>query len=278
MSPCAGPRPRTTSPRDSAIVSEGTRVRAAAGRGCSCRAARTGAHGVLRPRPPARPGRSRAGRHGEVPAPCRPLPEPPDGLHAPVPRLDLAAARSRPARASRGAPRRFRWCSTRTASATAAWAGERADEVNRPLRQALGAADHVLYQSEFSKRSADMFLGEPSRRLGGPLQRRRHRPLPPCGRATAGRARGAAGRRPVPGVQARAGVARLRACCTPRTRMPGCSSPAGWRPGPRRCWTSSGSPPPSSSSAGTRSATRLRCCGVRTSICTRRSTIPARAP
>jgi glycosyltransferase involved in cell wall biosynthesis len=44
----------------------------------------------------------------------------------------------------------------------AAWAGQRADEVNRPLRQALVAADHVLYQSEFSKRSADLFLGEPS--------------------------------------------------------------------------------------------------------------------
>ncbi len=42
-----------------------------------------------------------------------------------------------------------------------AWAGGRADEVNRPLRQALTGADHVLYQSEFSKRSADLFLGEP---------------------------------------------------------------------------------------------------------------------
>jgi glycosyltransferase involved in cell wall biosynthesis len=42
-----------------------------------------------------------------------------------------------------------------------AWAGERAAEVNRPLRRALQAADHVLYQSAFSKLSADMFLGEP---------------------------------------------------------------------------------------------------------------------
>jgi glycosyltransferase involved in cell wall biosynthesis len=41
------------------------------------------------------------------------------------------------------------------------WAGERTEEVNRPLRAALLAADHVLYQSEFSKRSADLFLGEP---------------------------------------------------------------------------------------------------------------------
>lgn len=41
------------------------------------------------------------------------------------------------------------------------WAGERTEEVNRPLRHALVAADHVLYQSEFCKRSADHFLGEP---------------------------------------------------------------------------------------------------------------------
>jgi glycosyltransferase involved in cell wall biosynthesis len=41
------------------------------------------------------------------------------------------------------------------------WAGERTEEVNRPLRDALLAAEHVLYQSEFSKRSADLFLGVP---------------------------------------------------------------------------------------------------------------------
>jgi len=41
------------------------------------------------------------------------------------------------------------------------WAGARTEELNRPLRQALLRADHVLYQSEFSKRSADLFLGEP---------------------------------------------------------------------------------------------------------------------
>ena len=42
-----------------------------------------------------------------------------------------------------------------------AWAGEEAEERNRPLRRALHAADHVLYQSGFSKLSADLFLGEP---------------------------------------------------------------------------------------------------------------------
>jgi glycosyltransferase involved in cell wall biosynthesis len=40
------------------------------------------------------------------------------------------------------------------------WAGvEGAEEFNRPLRRALGAAEHVLYQSEFCKRAADEFLG-----------------------------------------------------------------------------------------------------------------------
>jgi glycosyltransferase involved in cell wall biosynthesis len=41
------------------------------------------------------------------------------------------------------------------------WAGGRTDELNVPLRRALHAADHVLYQSLFSKRSSDLFLGEP---------------------------------------------------------------------------------------------------------------------
>jgi glycosyltransferase involved in cell wall biosynthesis len=41
------------------------------------------------------------------------------------------------------------------------WAGERTDEINRQFRRALLAADHVLYQSEFCKRSADEWLGTP---------------------------------------------------------------------------------------------------------------------
>jgi glycosyltransferase involved in cell wall biosynthesis len=41
------------------------------------------------------------------------------------------------------------------------WAGEDTDEINEPFRRALLAADHVLYQSEFCKRSADEWLGEP---------------------------------------------------------------------------------------------------------------------
>jgi glycosyltransferase involved in cell wall biosynthesis len=41
------------------------------------------------------------------------------------------------------------------------WAGERTDELNEPLRRALRAADHVVYQSVFSRRSSDEFLGPP---------------------------------------------------------------------------------------------------------------------
>jgi glycosyltransferase involved in cell wall biosynthesis len=41
------------------------------------------------------------------------------------------------------------------------WAGERTDELNDPLRRAVLDADYVVYQSEFSKRSADEFLGVP---------------------------------------------------------------------------------------------------------------------
>jgi glycosyltransferase involved in cell wall biosynthesis len=42
-----------------------------------------------------------------------------------------------------------------------AWAGAETEAVNRPLRALLAAADHVLYQSEFCKRSADEWIGEP---------------------------------------------------------------------------------------------------------------------
>jgi glycosyltransferase involved in cell wall biosynthesis len=41
------------------------------------------------------------------------------------------------------------------------WAGSGTEHINRDFRRALLAADHVLYQSEFCKRSADEFLGEP---------------------------------------------------------------------------------------------------------------------
>jgi glycosyltransferase involved in cell wall biosynthesis len=41
------------------------------------------------------------------------------------------------------------------------WAGSETETINRQFRRALLAADHVLYQSEFCKRSADEWLGDP---------------------------------------------------------------------------------------------------------------------
>jgi glycosyltransferase involved in cell wall biosynthesis len=40
------------------------------------------------------------------------------------------------------------------------WAGTRVEELNAPLRRAVLAADHVVFQSEFSRRCSDLFLGE----------------------------------------------------------------------------------------------------------------------
>ena len=42
------------------------------------------------------------------------------------------------------------------------WAGEATHRINAPMRRVLLAADHVVYQSEFARRSADRYLGEPA--------------------------------------------------------------------------------------------------------------------
>jgi glycosyltransferase involved in cell wall biosynthesis len=42
------------------------------------------------------------------------------------------------------------------------WAGGQTEALNRPLGRALQAADHVLYQSRFSKESSDLYLGDPN--------------------------------------------------------------------------------------------------------------------
>jgi glycosyltransferase involved in cell wall biosynthesis len=44
------------------------------------------------------------------------------------------------------------------------WAGNATEELNSRNRRALRAADHVLFQSRFSKDSSDRFLGEPAGR------------------------------------------------------------------------------------------------------------------
>jgi glycosyltransferase involved in cell wall biosynthesis len=42
------------------------------------------------------------------------------------------------------------------------WAGDETDEFNEPIGRVLEAADHVLYQSEFCKHSADEWVRPPS--------------------------------------------------------------------------------------------------------------------
>jgi glycosyltransferase involved in cell wall biosynthesis len=42
------------------------------------------------------------------------------------------------------------------------WAGDQTDKINRRFRRPLLSADHVLYQSEFCKSSAEEFLGKPN--------------------------------------------------------------------------------------------------------------------
>jgi glycosyltransferase involved in cell wall biosynthesis len=44
------------------------------------------------------------------------------------------------------------------------WAGDATEELNARYRRALQAADYVLFQSQFSKESSDLFLGEPGGR------------------------------------------------------------------------------------------------------------------
>ena len=107
------------------------------------------------------------------------------------------------------------------------WAGERSEEVNRPLREAVLAADHVLYQSEFSKRSADHVPGGAARGVGDPPERGRRGPLHARGVAARGRARAAARRRPDAGVPARARAPHAARGCGRPIPTRGCSSPGG---------------------------------------------------
>ena len=106
------------------------------------------------------------------------------------------------------------------------WAGEETDRLNDRYRRALHAADHVLFQSRFSKESSDLFLGEPKADVGDPLQRRRRRSLHArCERAVR-RSRVVARRRPDAGVPPRARRADVRARARSGARGP----PARHRP------------------------------------------------
>ncbi len=144
-----------------------------------------------------------------------------------------------------------------------------------PLRRAVLGADHVVYQSAFSKRSSDEFLGEPRGTweiLPNAVDVERFTPGTPTGR----RPRRSSRRRPDPGVPARARARDL----PPRARRasrrpPARERTARVRSGSARCG-GSGSRARSSSSAATRRPRRQTCSEPRTCSSTRRSTTRAR--
>ncbi len=153
--------------------------------------------GLLRPRPRPRAGRARRRGHGEAAEARGALPEPPHRLLAPLPRHDvaparppaapLARARRHPARREPGRCRLSRL------------GGRPNGRAQRAAPAALHAADHVLYQSAFSKLSADLFLGEPTARgrsFRTPSTSSASRPAP----SPAGRARPPPRRRPDAGA------------------------------------------------------------------------------
>jgi glycosyltransferase involved in cell wall biosynthesis len=69
-----------------------------------------------------------------------------------------------------------------------AWFGAEWAQYNRPLAALLAEADHVVYQSEFCRRSANRFLGDPpgtSSVMLNPVDLNHFRPVPaPSGRIT----------------------------------------------------------------------------------------------
>ena len=251
---------------------------ARAGRGCSPRG---------KPRPGMRvfyghdrvpgPGERAAGGTAKMQKLAERFPNSPTRLLAPLPRLDLAPARPRPAARPRAAARHpgRRQPGRRRLPGLGGRPRPRRS-TGRCAGRSL-AADHVLYQSEFCKRSADRVPRRAARRVGGPPQRGRRR-------ATSRRP---ARRRPA-----------ARCCCSAATRRRRTGSSSALRtlaalaaahPDARLLVTGRLVSPleplvdgararasGSSSSASTRSATRRRSSAARTCFCTRRSTTPAR--
>ena len=162
-------------------------------------------------------GRGRRRRHREVPAARRALAEPrrPTSRCSTSARPALPARRSGRSSGSRGGAAR-RSCVNQNGVGYPGWAGDRVEELNRPLRRALAAADHVLYQSAFCKRSADEFLGEPRGEweiLHNAVDVGRFTP----GGAARRAARAPARRRPDAGLPARARAATLARAAGRRT-------------------------------------------------------------
>ena len=187
------------------------------------------------------PGEPAAGGSGKAQRLAERFPSTPAGLHAALPRLELAAARPAAARSGRPGGEARPSCSTRTASAIRGWAGERDREVNRPLRRALERGrPRPLPECVLRRTSADEFLGEPRGALGDPSQRGRRRRVQPGRAVHRRRARAAARRRPDAGLPARARARDARGARCRRTPTPGCSSPAGSPFPPSRCSSGSG--------------------------------------
>ena len=148
------------------------------------------------------------------------------------------------------------------------WAGDRTEAVNRPLRRALLAADHVLYQSEFSKRSADLFLGEPRGIMGGASERRRRRTTSRRPSSATLRRPGAPpGGRPDPGLSPRAGTADARRAPAAPPRRPPARDRASRLAGRAARRASWGCATESSSSATTRNAMHRPSSAERTCSC-----------
>ena len=97
-----------------------------------------------------------------------------------------------------------------------------------PLRRAVQAADHVVYQSSFSKRSSDAFLGEPSGSweiLPNAVDVDR---FTPASHRPKARSSSSAATRPRP--TGSSSGSRRSATCSPRIPGRASSSPAGWSP------------------------------------------------
>ena len=264
--------PRSGSTRSGPSCSKGsshacglsaTRAPRAAGLACSSRAPASARHPrLLRPRPRARARARRSpGGTGEVPAARTAVPEQPDGLLAALPRLDVAAARPAAAAArSRGGDGMPVVVNQSGVAYPGLGRRRTRSGSTDPYRRALLAADHVLYQSEFCKRSADEFLGEPRGSWevlynAVDVEHFTPAPEPPTGgpvlllggdQTQAYRARGRAAHARAPA----GGTADRHAAVSSRIRQP--------------LLRELGSATASSSPAATRSATRRRCSAART--------------
>ena len=247
-----------------------TRAPRRAGPACSCRRrAPTGHPRVLRPRPRARGRETGRRRDGEVPAARGAVPEQPDGLHAPLPRVDRGCRATSPAApTSRGAAA-SRSSSTRTASRIRGGRATETDAIND--RFGARCSPPTTCSTRASSASGPPTSSSASRRdvrevLYNAVDVERFTPAgepPPDGpvlllggdqtqayRLEVALRTLARVLEPSPARLIVSGPARVRSAAAPRELG---------RRGPRRARR-----------AATRSATRRRCSAARTSCCTRR--------